>query len=340
MDNLIVLCLIFIISLGTLVKASDFFTESAEKIGLFIGLKPFIVGVTIVAIGTSLPELISSIISIFQNSSEIVIANVAGSNIANIFLIIGTAAIVSAEAMEITYNLVSVDLPLFVGSSFLLALAVWDNNFSTGEALLFVLAYLMYLFYTLKDSDQNSAEGNNQDPDNAQNSLSENNDNQDRDDEQIKIEKTPSFLIQQIIIAIASSIFIYFGANYTIESLIKISETVNIGKEIIAVSAVAVGTSLPEFIVSVNAALKGKAELAVGNVLGSNIFNTFIVMGIPRLIGKLTIPDTVVLSAIPVLIAGTLLLFFATQDNKLTKWEGWLFFIFYAWFIGNTFNLL
>lgn len=333
MDNLIVLCLIFVISLATLVKASDFFTEAAEKIGLFIGLKPFIVGVTIVAIGTSLPELISSIISIFQNSSEIVIANVAGSNIANIFLIIGTAAIVSAEAMEITYNLVSVDLPLFVGSSFLLALAVWDNNFSTGEALLFVLAYLMYLFYTLKDSDQNSVQKNKQDEDNNQNSLEENN-------EQITIEKTPSFLIQQIIIVTISSVFIYLGANYTIDSLIKISETVNIGKEIIAVSAVAVGTSLPEFIVSVNAALKGKAELAVGNVLGSNIFNTFIVMGIPRLIGKLTIPDTVVLSAIPVLLAGTLLLFFATQDNKLTKWEGWLFFIFYAWFIGNTFNIL
>ena len=325
--------MIFVISLATLVKASDFFTEAAEKIGLFIGLKPFIVGVTIVAIGTSLPELISSIISIFQNSSEIVIANVAGSNIANIFLIIGTAAIVSAEAMEITYNLVSVDLPLFVGSSFLLALAVWDNNFSTGEALLFVLAYLMYLFYTLKDSDQNSVQKNKQDEDNDQNSLEENN-------EQITIEKTPSFLIQQIIIVTISSVFIYLGANYTIDSLIKISETVNIGKEIIAVSAVAVGTSLPEFIVSVNAALKGKAELAVGNVLGSNIFNTFIVMGIPRLIGKLTIPDTVVLSAIPVLLAGTLLLFFATQDNKLTKWEGWLFFIFYAWFIGNTFNIL
>lgn len=337
MDNLIVLCLIFIISLATLVKASDFFTEAAEKIGLFIGLKPFIVGVTIVAVGTSLPELISSIISIFQNSSEIVIANVAGSNIANIFLIIGTAAILSAEAMEITYNLVSVDLPLFVGSSFLLALAVWDNNFSTGEALLFVIAYLMYLFYTLKDSDQNSGEEFNKDRDNAQDSTEENN---DKDDKEITIEKNPSFLIQQIIIAIVSSIFIYLGANYTIESLIKISETINIGKEIIAVSAVAVGTSLPEFIVSVNAALKGKAELAVGNVLGSNIFNTFIVMGIPGLIGKLTIPDTVVLSAIPVLIAGTLLLFFATQDNKLTKWEGWLFFIFYAWFIGNTFNLL
>ncbi len=122
--------------------------------------------------------------------------------------------------------------------------------------------------------------------------------------------------------------------------MIKISEIVNIGKEIIAVSAVAVGTSLPEFIVSVNAALKGKAELSVGNVVGSNIFNAFIVMGIPGLIGKLTIPDTVILSAIPVLIAGTLLLFFATQDNKLTKWEGWLFIIFYGWFIGDTFHLL
>ncbi len=335
MDNLIVLCLIFVISLAILVKGSDFFTEAAEKIGLFMGLSPFIVGVTIVGVGTSMPELISSIISVFQDSSEIVIANVAGSNIANIFLIVGTASIVSREAMRITYNLVSVDLPLFVGSSFLLALAVWDNHFSIGEALLFILAYLMYLFYTIKDSAENSPalEVNNEDE--SQSSLN----NLDID-ELPAIEKTPSFLIKQIIVAIISSFVIYLGANYTIESLIKISEIVNIGKEIIAVSAVAVGTSLPEFIVSVNAALKGKAELSVGNVVGSNIFNAFIVMGIPGLIGKLTIPDTVILSAIPVLIAGTLLLFFATQDNKLTKWEGWLFIIFYGWFIGDTFRLL
>jgi cation:H+ antiporter len=138
---------------------------------------------------------------------------------------------------------------------------------------------------------------------------------------------------------VISSVFIFLGAKYTISSLISLSEILNIGKEIIAVSAVAVGTSLPELIVTINAAMRGNAEIAIGNVLGSNIFNIFMVMGIPGLIGRLSIPESVLFSAVPVLLAGTLLMFFVTQDRKLTSWEGWLFFLFYVWFIATTFNI-
>ncbi len=321
MSDLIIVCVFFVVSLAILVKASDFFTDAAEKVGLFIGLSPFIIGVTIVSIGTSLPELISSILAVIQNSSEIVVGNVVGSNIANIFLIIGTASIMSTGYLSITYDLVSVDLPLFVGSAFLLALIIGDNNFSTGEAWLLILGYLMYLFYTIKGSEENEQETNDE-------------------PEPTIVNRNSNFLLRQIIIIIVSAIFLYFGANYTIDSLIKISEILNIGKEIIAVSAVALGTSLPELIVTINAGIKGKAEIAVGNVIGSNIFNAFMVMGIPRLIGNLLIPEAVLVNAMPTMVAGTILLFFATQDKKLTQWEGWLFFIFYGWFIGKTFNLL
>ncbi|NEP14446.1 MAG: calcium/sodium antiporter [Symploca sp. SIO1A3] len=321
MSDLIIVCLIFVVSLVVLVKASDFFTDAAEKVGLFIGLSPFIIGVTIVSIGTSLPELISSILAVLQNSSEIVVSNVVGSNIANIFLIIGTASIMSARYLSITYDLVSVDLPLFVGSAFLLALAIGDASFSSGEAGLLILGYLMYLFYTIKGSEENEPEAN------------------DEQDGTI-VNKNSSFLLRQIIIIVVSAIFLFLGANYTIDSLTKISEILNIGKEIIAVSAVALGTSLPELIVTINAGIKGKAEIAVGNVIGSNIFNAFIVMGIPRLIGNLVIPEAVLFHGMPTMVAGTILLFFATQDKKLTQWEGWLFFVFYGWFIGKTFNLL
>ena len=128
--------------------------------------------------------------------------------------------------------------------------------------------------------------------------------------------------------------------HFTIDSVIGLSKLFKIGEEIIAVSAIALGTSLPELIVTINAARKGKAELAVGNVLGSNIFNTFMVMGIPGLVGHLDIPRTIVTESVPTMIAGTLLLFFVAQDKKLTIWEGWLFYIMYIWFIGETFNFL
>ena len=328
----ILLLVIFIVSLAILVKASDFFTGAAEKIGIFFGMDPFIVGVTIVAVGTSLPELVSSILAVLQGASEVVVGNGVGSNIANIFLIIGIAGVISTASpgkergreLNIEYDLVSVDLPLFVGSAFLLSLAILDQQFSRVESGIFILGYLIYLFYTLDTSKPETI---------ATDSAT------DGATVELAADKQPTYLLKQIGILVFSSIFIFLGAKYTISSLISLSEILNIGKEIIAVSAVAVGTSLPELIVTINAAMRGNAEIAIGNVLGSNIFNIFMVMGIPGLIGHLSIPESVLFSAVPVLLAGTLLMFFVTQDRKLTSWEGWLFFLFYVWFIATTFNL-
>ena len=337
----ILLIVIFIVSLAVLVKASDTFTTAAEKIGIALGMSPFIVGVTIVAVGTSLPELVSSIIAVYQGASEVVVGNVVGSNTANILLILGIAGVITAlphwnskpletpeksQDLIIEYDLVSVDLPLFVGSTFLFGLAIWDQNFSLVEAGIFIIGYLIYLFYTLDNSQQNDLE---------QESLQKETTPADR---ATADRDRTTVLIKQGVILVISAVFIFVGAKYTISSLISLSETLNIAKEIIAVTAVAVGTSLPELLVTVSASLRGNAEIAVGNVLGSNIFNTFVVMGVPRLLGNLNIPETVLVGGMPVLIAGTILMFFVTQDRKLTPWEGWLFLLFYVWFLAKTFN--
>ncbi|NER80162.1 MAG: calcium/sodium antiporter [Leptolyngbya sp. SIO1D8] len=329
MTQLPILFLIFVVSLAVLVKASDFFTDSAEKLGIAIGLPPFIVGVTIVSMGTSLPELLSSLFGIFQGAPEVVVSNVMGSNIANICLVIGTAAIISPKSLRVMYNLVSVDLPLFMGSAFLFTLMAWDKIFSRGEALLLVIGYIMYLFYILKSSDEEATQ--------PENSTSP--------DDNGGIETQPQYFttassLRELLILILSGIFIFLGAQYTIDSLIKIADLLNIGKEIIAISAVALGTSLPELMVTIHAARKGKAEIAIGNVVGSNIFNIFVVMGIPGLIHPLPVPEIVLRQGIPTLISASLLMFFIAQDNKVTIWEGWLFVILYIWFIGTTFNLL
>lgn len=321
MDSLPILLLIFVVGLATLVKASDFFTDAAEKLGLAMGLPPFIVGVTIVSMGTSLPELLSSLFGIFQGASEVVASNVIGSNIANICLVVGTAAIISTSILRVMYNLISVDLPLFVGSTFLFALmASSDQLFSRGEALILVIGYIVYLFYILKSSDDEAASSVETEP--SQEPLS------------------ASQFLRQGLILVLSGIFIFLGANYTIDSLIKISDKLSIGKDIIAVSAVALGTSLPELMVTINAALKGKAELAVGNVIGSNIFNVFVVIGIPGLITPLPVSEALLTHSVPTLLAASLLMFFIVQDNKITTWEGWLFILLYGWFMGTVFGLL
>ena len=320
MDSLPLLLLIFALSLVTLVKASDFFTDAAETLGLALGLPPFIVGVTIVSMGTSLPELLSSLVGIFQGAPEVVASNVIGSNIANICLVVGTAAIMSTKILRVMYNLISVDLPLFVGSAFLFALmALSDRTFTRGESLILVLGYVVYLFYILKSSDeeaQGQAGATDSPPAGAARSL------------------------REVPILVLSGIFIFIGANYTIESLIQISDRLNIGRDVIAISAVALGTSLPELIVTINAALKGKAELAVGNVVGSNIFNIFVVIGIPGLFKSLPVSEQILAYSVPTLLAASLLMFFIVQDNKITTWEGWLFIMLYAWFIGTIFGLL
>ncbi|PSN05788.1 conjugal transfer protein TraR [filamentous cyanobacterium CCP5] len=338
MPDLILSGLIFIVSLGVLVKASDLFTDAAERIGILMGLPAFVVGVTIVSLGTSLPELISSIVAVTQGAPEVVISNVVGSNIANICLVLGLASIASTNGLQITYDLVSVDLPLFVGSALLLMLMAWDQDFSKGEAVLLLLGYGVYLFYILKSSQ---AETTLEALGGAPSAISEISETAGEAGLESRDASEPSnrtYSLGQWGLLILSALLIFLGARYTIESLIQISQTLGIGTEIIAVSAVALGTSLPELMVTANAARKNQAELAVGNVLGSNIFNIFTVMGIPGLLGTLTIPAGIMATGIPTMISATLLMFFAIQDKKLTVWEGWLFLILYGWFIGHTFN--
>lgn len=314
MTPLFIWTLIFIVSLFVLIKASDYFTYSAEKIGLFFGLPAFIIGVTIVSVGTSLPELVSSIFAVLNDSSEMVVGNVVGSNITNIFLILGTAAVIG-EKMQISYELIHVDLPLLMGSAFLLAITIWDGLFTLPEALLCLAAFILYLLYTISSETQQ---------------------------ENIEIKaakKTGKLDIKTLIILVVSTVFIYIGAKYTVESVVQLSEILNIGKEIIAISAVAFGTSLPELMVSVSAARKGKAEMAIGNILGSNIFNTLAVMAIPAFFGALIIPQDILTFGLPMMLIATVLYFVMTQDREITKWEGYMLIIFYVYFIGTLFNI-
>jgi len=314
---LFVWIIIFIASLFILIKASDYFTTTAEQIGMYFRIPPFVIGVTIVALGTSLPELGSSIYAVVSGSSEIVIGNVIGSNITNIFLILGIAAIIGKK-LKIAFELIHVDLPFLIASAFLLAVFVWDGAFTFGEALVSIAGLFFYIWYTIASETSKT-------------------------DKEIKKEmkgvKKEKISKTSIVILIISCIFIYLGARYTVESVISISEILNIGKELIAVSAVALGTSLPELVVTITAARKGKPEIAVGNVLGSNIFNAFAVLGIPGLFSTLIIPKSILTFSLPMMIIASLLYFFMTQDKEITLWEGWLLLLFYAVFIGKLFLL-
>jgi cation:H+ antiporter len=315
---------VLIIGLLVLVKASEYFTEAAEKLGLYFGMPHFIIGVTIVAFGTSMPELISSLYAALTGSSEIVAAEVVGSNITNILLVFGVVAIM-ARRFKITYEITRVDLPLLAGSAFFLILTLYDGKFTFPEGILAIAGAILFLLYATKTEKKLESivpKSKLQLP--GINKITD-----------IKKRQTST-----IMILLVSTVFIYFGAKYSIDAVVELSGLFDIGKEIIAFSAVALGTSLPELAVSIQAVRKKNFEMAAGNVLGSNIFNSFAVMGIPALFTTLFVPNIIIVFGLPLMIAATLLFFFAAQDREITMWEGGLFIIFYILFIGKLIGVV
>ena len=275
---------LFVVSLAVLLKASDWFIDAAEEIGLSLGISPFIIGVTIIAFGTSLPELATGVAAVLGNKSEIVIGNVVGSNITNIALVLGLVAVI-VNQIELEYNIWHIDMPYLWGSAFLLWFALSDLHFSIFEGVLFLCGIVIFLAYSFKAN---------------------------QDDEVIR-EKAS---LRSYFFLFLGGILVWLGADYTILAITELSKLANISSEVISLSAVALGTSLPEVIVSLNAARKGKTSIAVGNVLGSNIFNTYVVMSIPSFFGELLISKEMISFYIPLMIVMTILFGIMSNNKK------------------------
>jgi len=305
---------ILAISLTALIKSSDYFTTASEKIGLALKIPSFIIGVTIVSIGTSLPELLTAVVAVAFKNSEIVIGNVVGSNVTNIFLGLGLLPIIIGF-FRINKNLVSVDLPILIGTTFFLGVTCYDGVFTQIEALFAIIGFLIYIRYAMNEHREYRKK---------------------MEEEKVS---SPSINPWHFLVLIVSCVALYFSAKYTVISIVKIAEIAKIGTEVITASAVALGTSLPEIISSVVAARKGKTDIAVGTLLGSNIFNAFAIMGISGLIGNLVIPTMMIHFGLPMLMLATMLYFFIMLDQEITKFEGCLLILFYGLFLGKLFHL-
>lgn len=303
MPEILIWGLVFIGTLIVLVKASDFFIDAAEAIGLSLGIPSFIVGVTIVALGTSIPELASSIAAVQKGSTEIVIGNVVGSNITNIFLVLAFITIATPRRVLQLKNGLTDGL-LLLGSAILLIVASLDKVFTFPEALMCIGGLLLYVglqYYNYTKAPKEE-------------------------------EAKPPFQLINLLILAVSIVFIFLSAEWNINAIIKISEILKIGKEFIALSAVALGTSLPELFVSLAAVKKGNIEIAVGNVLGSNILNILCVMGIPGLLSALEIPPIVLNHGLLLMSIATVALFGVVITKKLPKWLGFVLLCFYGYF--------
>lgn len=311
--------LIFAVALLVLIKSADIFTDYSEKLGKIVGIPQFIIGVTIVALGTSLPELMTSIIATLKNESAIVSANVVGSNIANILLVGGLASI-WAGTIVVKKSLIKIDLPLLIAITALLITTLWDGRFSIFEGIIMLITYIVYIAYNFNEHNT------------AKEKLS--------DMAKHPLEKKEKLRVKIPLIIGLSAVGIYFGAAFTIQSVTEISSIFKISSAVIAVTAIAIGTSLPELLVSYKAVKKKNYELVVGNIIGSNIFNSTIVMAIPAFISPLYIESSIINIAVPFLIIATILFAFSGIERKLYSFEGAIYGLIYIVFIGQLFNFI
>jgi len=301
--------LIFIIALLGLLIAAKTFTKSAEIIGTYLGLPAFVVGVFIVGIGTSLPELISGIIAVNNQSSEILSGNIIGANISNILLITGLAVVINKKNIQLSSGYMYIDLHYLIGSFLFFYLIAYDGKILPGEAVFGLLMFIVYAIYLIKaESDENK---------------------------KVNHSKS-SFPAKAVLLLIIASIAIYFGADYTIYGLEKIAADLSIPKSIVALTLLSLGTTLPELAVNISAIKQGKAEMAIGNVLGSYVFNTLVIPGTASLFGPIVLTTNLLSFSLPLMAACGVLFYLLTQDKRISIWEGLMFILIYALFIFKT----
>ena len=286
-----------------LTKGADYFIENSASFAEEKGISPHVVGVTIVAFGTSLPELLVSIISSFQDYNDLALGNIVGSNISNIglvlavstfifYYVLGTNIVPEKDANNDSY--------VMVLAVFLLFFFARDNLISVGEGLIFFLLYLFYIYWLYKRSSNELVE---------------------------EVEENTSFTF-----LLGGLIGLLFGAQITVNAAVSIAEAMGVSEIVIGLSVVAIGTSLPELAGTVSAARMGHKEIAVGNVIGSNIANIFLVMGVLAMINPIAVEQFVIERTLPLLILLTIATF-AMIRIPLTRLGGTILFSFFLLFL-------
>ena len=298
---------LLIMSLFVLVRGADYLIDGSKQIGFALGIKPLIIGVFIVGFGTSLPELASSIAAIIQGHTEIVIANIVGSNITNILLIIGLTAFIS-RGIYIKENLLKSELPIFFIATLHFVLIIMDGIVDRVEAWLLLGTFAAYTWYIFSDGKA------------------------EIDEEELK-DKPRKLTAKPFLLFIGGLLAVLAGANYTVEMTINIATAFAVPIGLVSILAIAIGTSLPELMVSLRAIKTGDTSLAIGNIFGSNAFNMLMVAGIPAAITPLLVDEIVMELGLTILVGASLILFVAGLARQILRWEGLMMLFFFGFFL-------
>jgi cation:H+ antiporter len=309
----------FVVGVAALVVGAEALVRGAARLAARTGLSPVVIGLTVVAFGTSAPELAVSLGAAIRDEADLAVGNVVGSNIANVLLVLGLAA-VAGGGLVVAQRIVRIDVPLMVVLSIAVFVLGYDGELERWEGIAFVIALVVYITWTVvstRRSDEAAIV--------------------DEYDEALNVEKLrESSAVGDVGFVLAGLVLLVIGSTALVEAATDIASALGVSQLVIGLTVVAVGTSLPEIATSVLAAARGQRDLAVGNAVGSNLFNILAVLGITAAVSPSSIPISSGALAldIPVMIAvavACLPIFW--NGYALMRWEGWIFLIYYGAYI-------
>lgn len=285
-----------------LIKGADWFVDGAAGIAARFGIPQLVIGLTIVAMGTSAPEAAVSITAAMSGNAGITIGNVIGSNILNVLLILGVTDAITTVAVQ--RSTVKIEMPFMHVITIVLAvLGVTGGEIVLWEGIVLWALFLVYLGYLFKMA-------------------------KDGNSEEEESQMLP--LWKQILMLVVGIVCIVFGSDLTVDNATIIAEAFGMDDRLIGLTIVAFGTSLPELVTSITAAKKGKADIAIGNIVGSNIFNILFVVGTTALITPVAFKNGFLIDSAVALLAGLILWFGVMKEQKLKKPVGIIMLVAYA----------
>lgn len=297
--------ILLIVGFVLLMKGADIFVDGASALADRMGIPQIVIGLTIVAFGTSAPEAAISITAGIKGSADLAVSNVLGSNILNVLLILGLASVISPLAIQ--KNTLRYEIPFTaLITLLLLGLGVWDYTVGRMDGIFFLLLLAAFMVYLVMMSKKNKDSAENEAP----------------------ADKMPVWKI--ILYIVLGGAAIVFGSQLTVDSATAIAQFFGMSERLIGLTIVAFGTSLPELITSVTAAVKHKADIAIGNIVGSNIFNILFVLGTTAAIAPVVYSKDFIVDNIAALISVILLFVCVVKNKKLTRPGGIIMLLSYA----------
>ena len=316
---------VFSVALFVLAKSADMLIDGAVSLAKHIGVSDFVIGLSLVAFGTSLPELVVSLFAALKGKSDVIVGNVVGSNIANILLGLGIASLIYPMTAQRTFVLREIPINLLITFVFFFAANDLTHflspspeiiSRSEGFVLLVIFVFYIYLLKIMVEEESVLGEGDVV--------MGEPTDEE---------KKMP--LLKTLIFVVLGIAGISLGGNFTVDSAVSLVRGLGLSETFSGLFFIAVGTSLPEIITTTTASFKKNADIAMGNIAGSNIFNLSLVLGVAGIISPVRVPNTVNFHFLFLLIANSLLIFsmFFGRKRLITKWEGAAFILIYCVYI-------